>query len=210
MDKKLINEFVDAVFNEALSAGDRNTTQGNDNSAPGQTTWQMLSGEFFGSPIWPYQQASNPDLAGSTAFQAQHANAGLGELIHEVTESVLETDLSFYSDPNSVGFLINSLAEFGYPEYSKIVSTMTETPLEEKDSAKLVEMASDLEKSGAPADLVEQVKGLSEVVKEMLTEEDGGRDAPVGNPTDSTAAEMPNDDDPSSVDSKVSTVEPEV
>lgn len=203
MNKKAVDDFVDSIFTEALTSGDRNITKGNELSGKGETARQMLAGEWFGSSIWPFQQAENADMAGSTELQAKHAEAGFGELVTEVVESVLENSLAFYSDPDSVGYLINALTEFGYPEYSKIVSTMTEEPVKEKDIEKLNEIASEIEKTGGYLFLVEQLRGLATMVKSVLTEEEGGKD--VGTEPPMQADEKA--DDPSSADGKVDQAE---
>ena len=202
MNKKAIDSFVDSVFVEALSAGDLNTTGGDDIGGKDQTYHKMLRGEWFGSSIWPFQQATNPELKGSTAMQASH---GIGELAGEVVESILEdSSLSCYSDPNSIGYLINALAEFGYPEYSKIVASLTETPIKPEDAKLLHEIASEIKKANGYEFLVEQVEGLASMVEDQFTEDEA---------TSPTGAQAPNqddskeDDNPASADSSVDKAE---
>ena len=209
--KKAVDEFVEAIFAEALTSGDFNTVPpGTEQSAPGSVVKKMLTGDWFGASTWPFQQATNSDLAGSTNLQAKHAQAGLGEMVEEIVEAILEDSLAYLSDPDSVGYLINSLEEFGYADEAKFVDSLNERELTEEDAKKLSTMAEDLKTKQAPEFFVTQLTALSNAITSSLQElaDDGSSGgAGAGTPM------VDNDKDegnPASVDANVSTVEPSV
>lgn len=208
MDNKQLDEFVDSIFAEAITAGDLNITKGNEIGGKGETFRQMLAGEFFGSSIWPYQHATSSDLNGSEALMQNQAARGLGDAVRTVVESVFDDPLSFYSDPQSVGFLVNTLQEFGYADQAKAIASLVEVKLEEKHVEQLSKMAEDLEKEGTHPFLFNQIRNLSETVKTMLSEEGGEDNHASTNPPNQDDSKE--DDNPASADANVSTVTPEV
>jgi len=171
MDKKQVNDFVEAIFREAFTSGPDNITKGNSNDAPGETSRQMLPGDWFGSLAWAFQM---PKPANSFEKQGemidQHSKAGLGEMVGQVMESILDEDLAAYSDPDSVGYLINTLFEAGYKEEAAFLANTADNPtLEAVD--KVNEIAAKLEEVKEDTFLVGQVKGFADLIKQTLTEE---------------------------------------
>ena len=184
------DKIANDIIREAFTSGDRNNVTKDDNgiSTPGGTQRQMLSGEWLGSAAWPFDQATNPDFAGSTELQAKHAVAGQGEgvvgsamesVATEIVDNLLEdSPSSIYSDPTSVGYLINEMTESGYTEYAATLSTICEDAKEE-DVVKVVEMIEKMEADKADPFLIEQLTNFA-----SLLIEDDSKAADDANPSD--------------------------
>ena len=177
---KNIDTFVNDIIREAFTSGDRANTTPNSNGLndKGGTARQMLSGEWFGSVAWPFDQATSKDFSGSTELQLDQSKKGQGELVgggsqmestgKELVDSLLEDSPSYiYSNPETVGYLINALKESFLTDAASLVEDVCENPSIEK-LQKLIAIAEELNKEESNAYFVESILSLVET----LTEED--------------------------------------
>lgn len=184
------DSIANQIIREAFTGGARaNVTKGNDNSAPGQTSRQMLAGEWVGSTAWPFDQATNPMFKGSTELQATQAERGMGvspgtgkfgesveNVGRDIADALLEdTPEAMFTDPSSVGYLINSLSEAGYQEYADKCEKICEG-YTTQDILEVADMIDALETAKADSFLIEQLTKFADL---LLDENDAG-----GTPTE--------------------------
>lgn len=170
------NKIVNDIVREAFTTGDRkNTTKGNGMAEPGGTARQMLTGEWMGSVAWPFDQASSADFEKSNTLQMSQSKSGMGDgtgggfqedVAKEIVNNLLEDSPSaIFSDPDSVGYLINELTESGYAEFAQTVSSICEDAKEE-DVVKVAAMIDKLEADKADPFLVEQLSKFATLLIE--------------------------------------------
>ena len=178
------NQFVNDIIREAFTSGDRSNTTPNSNGLndKGGTARQMLSGEWFGSVAWPFDQATAKEFAGSTELQAAQANQGQGEGVggaamesagKELVDGLLEDSPSYlYTDPTTVGYFVNSLRESNFDEGASLIEEAIANPTIENLES-LMALAEELDKQGADDYFVE---GVMSLVEYMMNEEDSIED----------------------------------
>ena len=179
---KNIDMVVNDIIREAFTSGDRENTTPNSNglSDKGGTARQMLSGEWFGSVAWPFDQATSKDYEGSVDLQLDQSQQGQGELVggatvanesigRELVDSLLEDSPSYlYSDPTTVGYLVNSLKESSLDDVASLVEQVCDNPILENID-KLLEAAKDLNNSDSDPYFIESLISLATF---LIQEED--------------------------------------
>jgi hypothetical protein len=181
MDK--VDNFVNDLIREAFTSGDRANTTPNSNGLndKGGTARQMLSGEWFGSIAWPFDQTTSKDFAASAQLQADQANSGQGEGVggaameseaREIVDSLLEGSPAYlYSDPNTVGYFVNALRESSLDSVADIVESVCEAPTEE-GVANLLQLAEEMTQNEVDPYFVESLISLIEYITEEDKEEE--------------------------------------
>jgi hypothetical protein len=176
------DKIANAIIREAFTSGDRNnvTPDSNGLDDKGGTARQMLAGEWFGSVAWPFDQPSNSDFAKSNQLQADQSVSGQGELVTggamesvatEIVDSLLEdSPSSIYSDPDSVGYLLNEMCESGYCAEADELKSICACAKEE-DVTRVVEMIEKLEADKADAFLIEKLAAFAS----LLVEDDSAK-----------------------------------
>jgi hypothetical protein len=173
-------KIANKIIREAFDTGDRNNVtkgSGKGMADKGGVAREMLSGEFFGSSAWPFDQSVSSDFEGSTKLQATQAVSGQGEgtssapSMAEVAKGIVDSLLedspsSIYSDPESVGYLFYSLAEAGYPEFATRCSEICENATEEM----VVEVSKMVEKLEADKADPYLVEGLQDFAALIISE----------------------------------------
>ena len=139
MDK--FDKIANALITEAFTTGPFNTTSGdNEMQGKGTVIRQMLSGEWFGAPTLPYQAPTSDvykkqnELTQDQAQSGQGDHPGTGKYFEgkELVADVLEGSPSaMYSDPDSVGYLINSIRDYGYEKIAEGLEAICEDPTPE-------------------------------------------------------------------------------
>ena len=179
-------QIAEELIREAFTSGDRrNTTQGNGMAEPGGTTRQMLSGEFFGSVAWPFDQSTSPDFERSAQLQQAQAAQGQGEFVTgggdtledvatEIVDGLLEDSPSYlYTDIDSVGYLIQALRESGYDDMAEALVEICKSANEE-DVVTIVSMIEALQEEQADPFFVEQLTNFGLLLTEGEEGGDGG------------------------------------
>lgn len=152
-----INDIVNNIIKEAFTSGDRNntTSSGNGLADKGGAARQMLSGSWFGSTAWPFDQvggiynkAANLQLGQSKEGQGERTSKSPEMIENEVgnnlVNKVLEDTPSYiYSDPSTLGYFLNELEEEGYSDYAEELSTIAEN-LNETSMSRLEEIYNEL------------------------------------------------------------------
>lgn len=181
MDK--VDNFVNDLIREAFTSGDRANTTPNSNGLndKGGTARQMLSGEWFGSIAWPFDQTTSKDFAASAQLQIDQANSGQGEGVggatmtaeaNEIVDNLLEGSPAYlYSDPTTVGYFINALRESSLDEVADVIEGVCEAPTEEGVS-NLIKIAEELNNNEVDPYFVESLISLIEYITEEDKEED--------------------------------------
>lgn len=175
-----VDKIVTRILKEAFTTGPYNTTPGSNGlSDKGGTTRQMLSGEWFGSPAWPFMQASSKDYAKAVELQQSQSVEGQGEHVGVggVNESYLASILedspsSLLADTNSVEFLLNSIEEVGYTKESKEIALILENPTVDNID-RLISITESLEADKAPDFIVERLIDLTTFLVENESEDEG-------------------------------------
>jgi hypothetical protein len=179
-------KFVNDLIREAFTSGDRANTTPNSNGLAdaGGTARQMLSGEWLGSPAWPFDQATSKDFKKSSKLQLDQSKKGQGELVTsglnamesagtDIVNSLLEDSPAYlYSDPTTLGYFLEALNESGYTEEAKTIQEVCENPTEENVEL-LVSIAEKFNESDADPYFAESLVSLIE----FITEEDATDDA---------------------------------
>lgn len=187
---KNLQAIVNEIISESFETGPRNATAGAGKARePGGVQRQIAAGELVSSPAFSYQVPSSPGFQKLNTMlftQAQtglgdHASA-LGEAVSAFVEGYLEdTAADIYTNPNNVEYLIKSLHEAGYTEYSSAIDAITRNPKID-DVAKINEMVATLEKDSSNDYFTESLIYIAEQIVEE--EEEGGEEASGGD-TDS-------------------------
>jgi hypothetical protein len=148
MDK--YDKIVDQLIIEAFTSGEYNVVKGNSVSGRGETVRQMLSGEWFGSVAKPFWTSTNPMYSGEVELAAGQAESGQGEMtggpglgvyghtnvseavVDEILDKILgDSPSAMYTDPQSVGFLINNIREYGYEKIAEGLEAACQAPSRE-------------------------------------------------------------------------------
>ena len=176
------NKIANKIIREAFTSGDRNNTtpDNNDMYIKGGLQRQMLAGEMVGSVIWPFDQTTNPMYNKLADFEMGQAHNGIfGKTIGgsameavatEIVDNLLDDSPSaIFTDPQSVGYLINEMYEAGYVDEAMVLEGICEDAKPE-DVVKVADMLDKLEASGADEFLIEQLTKFA--TQFLITEED--------------------------------------
>lgn len=190
------DKIANAIIREAFTSGPENTTSGNNSmGADGNDQRAMLAGEWLGSVAWPFQQTTSKDFEKTKTLQDKQSKSGMGDghgcgfqesIGKEIVDDLLEDSPSaIFSDPESVGYLINELQESGYTEEAATISAICEDAKPE-DVVKIADMLEKMEASKADAFLIEQVSKFAT----LLMEDDSNTTS------DKDPEDKPNTDEP--------------
>lgn len=182
--------IANKIIREAFTSGDRRNTTPNSNGMAdkGGTARLMLSGEWFGSTAWPFDQSTSSDFEKSAQLQATQAVAGQGEgtsttpsmmdsvSARDIVDNLLEdSPASIYDDPQSVGYMLRVLDEAGYTDFAKRCAEICENATEET----VVEVSKMVEKLEADKADPYLVEGLQDFAALIISENEG-----TGTPTE--------------------------
>jgi hypothetical protein len=199
------NKIANKIIREAFTtpSGDRrNTTSGHGMADKGGTARLMLSGEWFGSPAWAFDQSSSPAFEKSAELQITQATTGQGEgtgkapsmmdavTARDIVDNLLEdSPASIYDDPESVGYMLRVLGEAGYTEFAERCSEICESATEES-VVEISKMIEKLEADKADPYLVEGLQDFAAlIISENETEQDPSTEAQDDKSTSDTPAE---------------------
>lgn len=164
-----VDKIVNRILKEAFTTGPYNTTpNNNDITAKGGTARQMLSAEWFGSPTWPFYQATSMEHQKAVALQQSQSVEGQGEFVPlstSLSELFIDSPSGMFSDPSSPDYLINMMEEIGYKEQARQLLSIVENPtLDNID--KLINMTEALEADKAPDYVVDYLVSIANTLIE--------------------------------------------
>lgn len=178
-----VDKIVTKILKEAFTTGPYNTTpDNNDMTAKGGSTRQMLSGEWFGSPAWPYMQSNSADYQKAVAFQQSQSVEGQGDNVMMRGNPMEESLSDMFTNPNSIDYVVNSLEEVGYTKQAKDLVTIIENPTTDNIDF-LINMTEALEADKAPDFIIESLVSIASSLVE-------GDDKEVEDPDEEPTTEV--------------------